>query len=350
MTPTISATAVPKRIATSGAIDASARMSSQSTQPAVCSGKPSSAVAIADAWSSGPDMASSAAVLCTSPSAGRGRPDDDDLPAHGVGVEAAALDLAEAQLRDRACRPREVDPGAVGSRGADRVPLVHARGRHGEGVELVLVERHVPQHAVLVVREVGDRGDRAAVLERLTAAEDRRRAVQPDLRRTEDDALLARAHRLEERLVSVRVRARLRELHVVGDDACAGFRELPDNAGMPAPVEREADVRVLFERPVVDPNDHDVRARVGRPADAESRVDRGELDLRERVRRLEDRPDTRRHERCDEQQQHAPVAAGRLHAAPSRIATRNSDSTWNDWSTDAAMPTSNSGARLTFAR
>ena len=138
MTPTISATAVPKRIATSGAIDASARMSSQSTQPAVCSGKPSSAVAIADAWSSGPDMASSAAVLCRSPSAVAVAPTTTIFPR-----TASASKLPRSTSPKLSCGivpagPAIGDPGAVGPRGADRVPLVHARGRHREGLELVL--------------------------------------------------------------------------------------------------------------------------------------------------------------------------------------------------------------------
>ena len=63
---------------------------------------------------------------------------------------------------------------------------------------------------------------------------------------------------------------------------------------------------------------------------------------------LEQRADPHRDQRGREQQQRA--GAGRLHAAPTSSATKNSESTWKDWSTDAASPKFIPSARLTRTR
>jgi hypothetical protein len=182
----------------------------------------------------------------------------------------------------------------------------------------VELEAHPPQHAVLVELDVRVGGRGPAVLQRLSTAEDRRRAIHLHLGACEDDAPGA-AHRLDQRVVGSRERARLGELDVVCNHPRARLREAFDHMSVAAAVERDRHVRVGIQRPLVHGDDHHIVRRVGRPAHVEADVHRAQLLLAEHAARLQQRPDRYRGDHGDENP---------FHTAPSRMATRNSDSTW----------------------
>ena len=163
-------------------------------------------------------------------------------------------------------------------------------------------------------------------------------AVGVDLGGAEHDPAARRATASNERVVGVRVVARLGELDVVGDHRRAGLGQRARSPSR-ARVRSSGSCRRRPRRASCrrSPTITTSGGGVLRAAHVEARVDasraRAALQRVGRPRRPAARAAA---SSADREQQRPGATAGAAHAAPTTIAARNSESTWKDWSTDAA--------------
>ena len=280
------------------------------------SGKPRSAVEIAFACTSAPDIASEVEVGWMSCRDVADGPTTTILSRKAPFLNLPVVDGHEGRRFDRPCRPDEVDPRRVaiaelllGDRLAPR-PL----GRdEGEARELVHLESHPPDDAAGVEREVPVADTRTDVAHDLVAAEDVRAPALADLRRRQDEVAGLR-HGLDEGRVLLDL-GLLRELDVVGDDLRAVRVQLVDDRCEVAPRERPANAFAAgieeAERVVVDRDDGDVLGRRLRPANREANVDAVQLEAAEEVRPEGDQPEAGGCKADAEKQRHLQAASSR---------------------------------------
>ena len=277
--------------------------------------------------------------------AGR-RADDDDLALHVRRLEVPPVDIEEAQRRDGVRRPDEVDPRGVSGRGIDLVAELDLRRGDREGVEPIRSLEHVASHAVVVLDEVRVRRDRSAELESFAAAEDLGLGAWKDGRGRQHHFGGCGADREDQCVVRRLARAGLCELDVQRDHGRACLVQLADHLRVVLARERPR-VALCVQRRVVDADHRDGVGSRLRAARVEAHVDGLEVESPQRVGGHQADAQHDADGGRAEEQKPTDAASAAVHAFPMSSATRNSDSTWNDWSTDEATLVLNPSTRFT---
>jgi hypothetical protein len=142
----------------------------------------------------------------------------------------------------------------------------------------------------------------------------------------------------------------LGELHVVSDDLRAGPCEVANHLRVELAPERGPPDIHLIERLVIDRHEDDIRRRLLLTADAEPLVHGRVLKALQGMRLVEREHSAYDHHGRRDEEQRAQASGAPVHAAPISRATSHRESTWKDWSTDDAIPTSKPSTCLTRLR